>query len=223
LDGMIVSHDDGDHTGGAVSVLQALPIAWLASSLDDMDPLTLIADEAFRCHVGQSWEWDGVRFDILHPSPASYEVFLKNNDRGCVLKVSAPGGSVLIPADIERRSEETLLVQAEDLAADVLIAGHHGSKTSSTAAFIQAVNPRIVVFPVGYRNRFGHPHPDVVARYRDLGSALYRTDRDGAVLISIAAEGPMRVERYRELHRRYWLDAPLRDERNAEPPAEVVQ
>jgi competence protein ComEC len=222
LDGMIVSHDDGDHTGGAVSVLQALPVAWLASSLADMDPLTFVADEAFRCHVGQSWEWDGVRFDILHPSPASYEASLKNNDRGCVLKVSAPGGSVLIPADIERRSEETLLAQAGDLAADVLIAGHHGSKTSSTLAFVQAVNPSIVVFPVGYRNRFGHPHPDVVACYQDLGSALYRTDRDGAVLVSISPEGGMQVERYRELHRRYWLDAPLREEPKAEPLAEAA-
>jgi competence protein ComEC len=214
LDGMIVSHDDGDHTGGAVSVLQALPVGWLASSLADMDPLPLLADQAFRCHVGQSWEWDGVRFDMLHPSLASYDTPVKNNDRGCVLKVSAPGGRVLIPADIERRSEDALLAQAEDLAADVLIAGHHGSKTSSTAAFVQAVKPRIVVFPVGYRNRFGHPHPDVLARYRDSGSAMYRTDRDGAVLVSIAPEGPLQVERYRDLHRRYWLDAPLRDERN---------
>jgi competence protein ComEC len=78
------------------------------------------------------------------------------------------------------------------------------------------------VFPVGYRNRFGHPHPDVVARYRNLGSALYRTDRDGAVLVSIAPEGSMQVERYREVHRRYWLDAPVRDERKVEPLAEAV-
>lgn len=109
LDGMVISHDDSDHTGGAFSVLQALPVAWLASPLADMDPLPLIADEAFRCYAGQSWEWDGVRFDVLHPPRESYDLALKTNDRGCVLKATAPGGSVLIPADIERRAEETLL------------------------------------------------------------------------------------------------------------------
>ena len=97
--------------------------------------------------------------------------------------------------------------------ADVLVAGHHGSKTSSTPEFVEAVRPRAVIFPVGYRNRFGHPHPEVVERYRDLGSALYRTDRDGAVLVAIAPEGAITVERYRAIYRRYWLDAPDRDAR----------
>jgi competence protein ComEC len=223
LDGMIVSHDDSDHTGGAASVLQALPVGWLASSLADMDPLPLIADEAFRCYAGQSWDWDGVKFEVLHPLYASYELPLKNNDRGCVLKASAPGGSILIPADIERRSEEILLAQSETLAADVLIAGHHGSKTSSTPAFVQAVSPRTVIFAVGYRNRFGHPHSAVMARYLESGSTLYRTDNDGAVLVTITPEGPIKMERYRSLHRRYWLDAP-RDERVVEPqPDGAVQ
>ena len=208
LDGMIVSHDDSDHTGGTLSVLQALPVAWLGSSLSDLDPLPLVADEAFRCAAGQTWEWDGVRFDVLHPQPASYGTALRNNDRGCVIKATAPGGSVLIPADIERRSEEALLAGRADLAADVLIAAHHGSRTSSTTAFVEAVRPRHVVFAVGYRNRFGHPHPDIVQRYNAIGAAAYRTDRDGAVLISIPPDGPLRVESQRALHRRYWLDAP---------------
>jgi competence protein ComEC len=213
LDGLIVSHDDGDHTGGALSVLQALPIAWLASSLSDMDPLPLVANEAFRCHAGQAWEWDGVRFEVLHPSRESYEERLKNNDRGCVLKVSAPGGSVLIPADVERRSEEALLARGESLSADIVIAGHHGSKTSSTAPFVQAVHPRAVVFAVGYRNRFGHPHAGVVERYVDIGSLIYRTDSDGAVTITLPPEGGARIERYRDVHRRYWLDSPGGDAR----------
>jgi competence protein ComEC len=221
LDGLVVSHDDSDHTGGAASVLQALPVGWLASSLVDMDPLPLIADEAFRCYAGQSWDWDGVKFEVLHPSYASYELPVKNNDRGCVLKVSAPGGSVLIPADIERRSEETLLSQSENLAADVLIAGHHGSKTSSTPAFVQAVSPRTVIFAVGYRNRFGHPHPDVTTRYLQSGSALYRTDRDGAVLVTISPEGSVKTERYRSLYRRYWLDAPADEAVDPSPDALV--
>ena len=208
LDALIVSHDDADHTGGAFSVLQALPVAWLASPLGDMDPLPLVADEAFRCAAGQSWEWDRVKFEMLHPTRESYEARARKNDLGCVLKVTAPGGAILIPADIERRGEEALLAREERLAADILIAGHHGSRTSSTAAFVQAVGPQIVVFPVGYRNRFGHPHPIVVERFREAGAQLYRTDNDGAVTIAIAPEGAIRVERYRSIHRRYWLDAP---------------
>lgn len=213
LDGLVVSHDDSDHAGGAVSVLQAVPVQWLASSVSEMDPLPLLADDAFRCVAGQSWTWDGVRFDILHPTAESYDSKVKNNDRGCVLKVSAPGGSVLLPADIERRSEEALLARPHALAADVLIAGHHGSKTSSTEAFLNAVQPRAVVFAVGYRNRFGHPHPDVLERYRARGTALYRTDSDGAVSIDVAPEGRISIARHRDRYRRYWLDAPARDAR----------
>ena len=208
LDGLVVSHDDADHTGGALSVLQALPVAWLATSLDDMDPLPLVADDAFRCEAGQSWTWDGVRFDVLHPDRASYALKVKDNDRSCVVKVSAAGGTVLLPGDIERRVEEALLAQGADLAAHVLVAPHQGSRSSSTAAFVQAVGPREVIFPVGYRNRFGHPHPEVVERYSEAGAALHRTDRDGAVLITIAPGGEITVDRHRASYRRYWLQAP---------------
>jgi competence protein ComEC len=222
LDGLIVSHDDADHTGGAVSVLHALPVEWLATSLADMDPLPLLADRAFRCEAGHAWQWDGVRFEILHPAPASYALRLKDNDRSCVLRISAPGGSVLLPGDIERRGEEALLSAGAGLAADVLIAPHQGSRTSSTAAFLDAVRPRSVVFAVGYRNRFGHPHREVVERYASHGAALYRTDRDGAVLIAISPERAITVDRYRSTYRRYWLDAPERDERALEAQPERI-
>jgi competence protein ComEC len=209
LDGLIVSHDDTDHSGGAASVLQALPVDWLLSALPDMDPLPLVAEEAFRCTAGQSWEWDGVRFEILHPPAAAYETRMKSNDRGCVLKVTAPGGSVLVPGDIERPSEERLLREWKSLRADILIAPHHGSRTSSTPAFVETVKPKDVVFAVGYRNRFGHPHHDVVERWQAAGARILRTDRDGALLVTIAPHAPMRIERNRALHRRYWLDAPV--------------
>ena len=207
LDGMIVSHDDMDHTGGALSVLQALPVEWLGTSLPETDPLPLFADRAFRCEAGQAWTWDGVRFEMLHPDPPSYEKRMKDNDRSCVLKITAASGSVLIPGDIERRAEETLLRAGAVLSADVLIAPHQGSNTSSTPAFVQNVNARSVVFPVGYRNRFGHPHPSVVERYKERGSTLYRTDSDGAVLITFGVQ-KIHLQRYRALYRRYWLEAP---------------
>ena len=209
LNGLIVSHDDTDHSGGAASVLQALPVDWLLSSLPDIDPLPLIADHAVRCQAGQSWEWDGVRFDILHPSAPSYDARVKSNDRGCVLKVTAPGGSILVPGDIERASEERLLREGPPLDADILVAPHHGSRTSSTAAFVEAVSPKGVVFAVGYRNRFGHPHSDVIERWKATDARILRTDRDGAVLVTVAPNGPIRVDRNRALYRRYWLDAPV--------------
>jgi competence protein ComEC len=178
------------------------------SSLQAGDPLTLVADNAFACVAGQSWEWDGVRFEVLHPPLASYDATGRKNDRGCVVRIAAPGGTVLIPADIERRSEELLREQGVALRADVVIAPHHGSKTSSTLAFVEAVRPRAVVFPVGYRNRFSHPHPDVVRRYLEIGTTLFRSDTDGAVTVKVAPEGPITIERYRAQYRRYWLDAP---------------
>jgi len=206
LDGMIVTHDDDDHSGGAASVLQAVPVAWLLTSLPDLDPLVVQANPALRCEAGQQWEWDGVRFEVLHPTRASYgDPAVRDNDRGCVLKVEAPGGRVLLPADVERRTEEELLLRSLGrLPADVLLAPHHGSRTSSIPAFVQAVGPQLVVFPAGYRNRLGHPHREVVERYRNAGTRIYRTDRDGAVTIAVHAEGTISVTPYRAVYRRYW-------------------
>jgi competence protein ComEC len=187
-------------------VLQAVPVAATLTSLPDLDPLVLVAGLAARCQSGQRWEWDGVRFEILHPTSSSYgDRGVKDNDRSCVLKVEAAGGRALLPGDIERRSEEELVSRTPGrLRADVLLAPHQGSRTSSTPGFVRAVEPRIVVFPVGYRNRFGHPHREVVRRYMDSGTRVYRTDRDGAVTISIQSEGSISVTPYRASYRRYW-------------------
>jgi len=206
LDGMIVTHDDDDHWGGAASVLQAVPVPWLLTSLPDFDPLVVQSDRAWRCESGQSWEWDGVRFEVLHPAPGSHEdPAVKTNDRSCVLRVEAGGRRILLPADIERHSEEVLLARSRDqVPADVLLAPHHGSRTSSIPEFVRVAGPQIVVFPVGYRNRFGHPHRDIVRRYQDIGARIYRTDRDGAVTVAIRAQGAVSVTPYRARYRRYW-------------------
>ena len=206
LDGMIVSHDHADHWGGAASVLQAVPVGWLLTSLPDLDPLLLQADHPLRCFAGQHWEWDAVRFEIVHPARESYDdATVRNNDHNCVLRVSAPGGRLLLPGDIETRSEEALTgAHGDALGAEVLLAPHHGSKTSSTSGFVQAVKPRLVVFPIGYRNRFNHPHEEVVARYESLGSRMYRTDRDGAVTLEIGPQGTILVTPHRAVYRRYW-------------------
>jgi competence protein ComEC len=122
----------------------------------------------------------------------------------CVLKVTASGHSVLLPSDIEAWSEELLLnAHSSDLKSDVLLVPHHGSRTSSTPEFIAAVAAPEVIFPVGYRNRFNHPRPDVVERYRASGAAMSRTDRDGALTIRLG-NGGVQIIAERRLRARYW-------------------
>ena len=120
-----------------------------------------------------------------------------------MLRIDAAGGSVLITGDIEKGAERLLLKRASRLAADVLIVPHHGSGTSSTAEFVQAVSPRHAVFTVGYRNRFGHPKKEVWDRYADMGER-WRSDRDGAVIVDVGPTG-VDVSAWRESNRRYWM------------------
>jgi competence protein ComEC len=209
LDGLILTHDDTDHTGGAASVMQAMPIGWLSSSLPDGHPILQQAANKQRCKDGQAWQWDGVSFEILHPDAASYAAEdIRDNNRGCVLRISIGGQHVLLTADIEKDSEQQLVKEhADKLPAAMLVVPHHGSKTSSTEEFIAAVHPTYAVFTVGYRNRFGHPKQEVVLRYLDTGVQLLRSDTDGAILVEMNAR-EMKVERYRKSHRRYWTHSP---------------
>lgn len=205
LDGLVVSHADKDHSGGAVSLLQAMPIGWMLHALPTHHPILKAAVAPIPCYSGQDWEWDGVRFSVLHPQLARHaEPTRKTNDMSCVLKVDTDHGSVLIPSDIEAVSESELLQRyGKGLHADVLLVPHHGSRTSSTEAFITAVGARYDLFPVGYRNRFGHPRAEVVDRYEKEGATLLRTDSDGAVIFDLTSAG-IRVRSEREMRPRYW-------------------
>jgi len=208
LDGLIVSHNDTDHSGGMASVLAQMPVDWVVSSLADNTPV-LATHEHMLCYAGQSWMWDGVRFDMLHPSSSSYEdADIKDNNRSCVLRVTSQFGSLLLTGDIEREAEQELLETLPDkLAVDVLVVPHHGSKTSSTPAFIAAVQPKVTIFTVGYRNRFGHPKQAVLERYAQIGSKAYRSDNDGAVLLNFANNKAIAMTRWRYQAQRYWQDA----------------
>ena len=204
LDGMIISHGDNDHMGGAASVLDAVPVERLWSSLDDELPVG--APEAAPCIAGQRWDWNGVGFEMLHPAREHYgrETF-RSNDRSCVLRVSAGGEVVLLTADIEQKTERELMqTMPAKLPARILLAPHHGSRTSSSEEFLAQVGPQIVLVAAGYRNRFGHPKEEILERYRALGSRIYRTDLDGALIVTIAADGTSSVLRQRALQRRYW-------------------
>jgi competence protein ComEC len=207
LDALMVTHADSDHSGGALSVLEAVTVKQLISSLDGEHPIQRAAKEKERCIAGQSWSWDGVRFDILHPPERSYGTpGIKTNGLSCVLKITTAHGSALLPADIEKKAEYELLKDhSAALGSTVLLAPHHGSRTSSTEEFVHHVDPQVVIFSVGYRNRFGHPQDEVLQRYRALGSMLLRSDTDGAVLLRFAGSG-IAVEASRGLRRRYWHD-----------------
>ena len=157
-----------------------------------------------RCRRGERWEWDGVAFEFLYPDATD----LRGNDSSCVLRVWTDTHSLLLPGDIEARSERRLLANAGELRADVLVAPHHGSLTSSTPEFIAAVAPRWVLFPTGYRNRWNFPRPEVVQRYEQRDIAWRDTARDGAIDLRLEAGHPPILRVWREQRRRYW-QAPL--------------
>jgi competence protein ComEC len=204
LDGMVVSHSDTDHAGGALAVLQGRDVGWMASSLHSHHPLALAARRHVPCTAGQHWRWDGVDFMFLHPAAGSYgDSALKPNARSCVLKISAGGKAVILAGDIEAAQEAQLLAGASsNLRADVLLAPHHGSGTSSTEAFLRAVGPSVALFQVGHRNRYHHPQAQVWARYGALGIRSLRTDELGAITVSVG--GAVAWESYRQAHARYW-------------------
>lgn len=198
LDALVVSHADRDHAGGLEAVRAAVPVGEFLTSMQNSAP------GGRRCLDGEGWEWDGVRFRVLHPAPGDYDAKRPSNAMSCVLKIESGHGDVLIPGDLEGRAEAEFLARHGAAAhADVLVAPHHGGRRTSTEDFIAAVGAREVVFPVGYRNRFGHPWPAVVERYAASGALLHRTDRDGAVILELGGAGRT-VEHGRETRRRYW-------------------
>jgi competence protein ComEC len=219
LDGLIVSHQDSDHSGGALSLLQTVPVDWVVSSLN-ADHLIVRrrvegGESASRCLAGQQWTWDGVEFAMLHPVAASYvNPKLKPNDLSCVLRVSNAAGSTLLTGDIEARTESDLVRRAPwRLRSDLLVVPHHGSRTSSTPSFIASVQPEVAAFTPGYLNRFNHPRPEIVERYAAAGARNYRTDYDGALTFTFAEGTSHLPRRERVEDARYWRDVPVEGRR----------
>lgn len=211
LDMMIVSHVDSDHSGGALSVLKKLKTDVLLTSIEDGHPIRRAVPDNRYCLTGDSWWWDGVYFEILHPAETDTSDTLmrkrKTNESSCVLKITTSHGSVLLPGDIGQMTETGLMRHyvRDSLASNVLIVPHHGSRSSSSEGFVRQVDPDYAIFTVGYRSRFGHPHERAVNLYREQGSQLYRSDYDGAILLRFSRAG-ITADTWRALNRRFWHD-----------------
>ena len=200
-DAVVVSHKDSDHSGGAQAVQAAWPQARWLSSYD--------ADPQRRCLAGQRWEWDGVRFEMLHPTPDLIRPdgsgVLPSNAMSCVLRVSNAGQSAWLSGDLDAERETRLAMANPALRASVLLAPHHGSLTSSSPVLLNTLRPSWVLIQSGYRNRFQHPAPAVLERYRERGLRWVNTPDCGAATWQSAVPDAVRCERHEG--RRYWHHA----------------
>lgn len=210
VDTLIISHGDSDHAGGLAGLLGELParnilagdvqaIAWR------IPPGNLRIPGVRKCHRGLHWMQDGVSFRVI--SPPAEAASLKSNDLSCVLRISNGHSSTLLTGDIHKNMEFWLLAHTPLawLDSDVLVVPHHGSNSSSSEAFLQAVSPTKALVSVGYQSRYGHPHPAVLLRYQQAGIGLWRSDISGAVSLSsrdgFAGVGEVRLSSGRFWHR----------------------
>ena len=208
VDRVVLSHGDSDHVGGYRRLAESVTLGRMVAN-GAVGPHR--PDSA--CVAGHRWSWDGVSFEVLYPFEGRTGF---DNDHSCVVRVEGSGGSVLLTGDIETGGERALVARSgAGLATDVLVVPHHGSATSSTRGFIDAVSPSIALFSASGQGRFRLPHPAVMARYVEAGVATYTTSRCGAITIAFPPDGePTVVRLEREVGRRYWhaRGLPCRDE-----------
>ncbi len=197
IDKLIISHGDNDHSGGAKSIIKKICIqSILIGHFKKIHPFN---QSVCFCRMGQTWQWDGVTFCILHP-PKTQQ--LKGNDASCVLRIDNGKNSILLPGDIQKKAESILMQNHLHIKSTVLIAPHHGSKTSSSIQFIKAVQPRYVLFPTGYRNQFNFPSKEVVKRFQQQGCQIYDTAERGAITVKL--RDGITIDTYRKLNKKLW-------------------
>ena len=208
VDRLVLSHRDTDHVGGANALLAALPVAEVSSSLAPDHPLVAQAPHHTPCAAGQAWSWDGVHFEFLHPPEGEADPAARPNALSCVLRIAAPGApTTLLTGDIEREQELRLAGRhGEALRAELLLVPHHGSATSSTPLFLDAVQPRWAIVQAGYRNRFGHPAETVAERYRSRDVRF--VDSPGCGAWQWRSDDPDSGVCQRDAARRYWHHGP---------------
>lgn len=195
LDAAVISHGDNDHAGGFPAVVAVFPADAEYAPADSP-----VAGKA-QCEAGHRWTWDGVEFSFLHPPP--HFPYL-GNESSCVLRIRGRRGSALLTGDIGQVVERDLVrLYGDGLRTDVVVAAHHGSGGSSDPGFVQATRAQRVLVSSGHGNRFGHPRPDVLARWARAGAQSMDTARDGAVRVRLLATG-VTVETRRAARPRFW-------------------
>lgn len=201
IDMLVITHGDNDHIGGAAALYKSMSVLSALSSVPEKLP-----PGAQYCFAGTTWEWDGVRFSFLYPTRDNLHL---TNDSSCVLKIDNGAQQILLTGDIEKYAENDLLARVPgQLSASILIAPHHGSKTSGLPAFIAAVHPQYVLYPAGYRNRYHFPHLNVVRAYTKMNARQLTTAETGTIEISLQPGGTsIEARLYRQAHKRYWRDA----------------
>lgn len=196
LDKLIISHGDNDHMGGLDSILENFTVSEILASTPEK-----IKTKTLACQAGQHWQWDGVRFEILNPDKNTN---FKNNNTSCVLKISNNKHSILFTGDIEREAEHHLVKNyKEKLKSIIMIAPHHGSKTSSTQAFLEAISPSFIVVSSGFKNRFQHPAKSVIQRYQDNNIKILNTACSGE--IEFFLDDVVNIKEYRKTFARYYM------------------
>jgi competence protein ComEC len=203
LDSLIISHWHADHSGGLDTVLQEMPARQMLAGHSGGES----RPDFNSCEAGQHWAWDEVSFTVLFP-PADSRLGVGNiNNSSCVLLIEAAGQRVLLTGDIEEAAERWLVREhRENLAVSILQAPHHGSRSSSTPAFVQATAADWVIMSAGYRNRFDHPHADIEERYYNHGAQVLMTVDSGAIWLELGGAEPVLVSRHRQQQRRFWFN-----------------
>jgi competence protein ComEC len=225
---LVVSHLDADHSGGARSLIGAIAVERVLTSIGPQEPPLQGARAVQRCEAGQRSAVGALQLTVLSPPAALYEQpRATTNSRSCVVLAELGSIRVLLTGDVPARQEAAIVAATAPpgLQAQLMVAPHHGSRTSSSEALIAAVRPRWASVQAGYRSRFGHPHAQVLARYAQHGVQVVRSDWSGAARWRFGADGSAALEQWRLDHPRYWLNRPARPVNSAEveppePPTE---
>ena len=197
VDTLLISHADNDHIGGTASIMKQINVKKVISSV----PEKLSAYQATFCHSGMTWQWDSINFEIISPNQG---ILKGDNNNSCVLKIHSQYGSALLTGDIESTAEKWLLTyQPEKLTSDLLISPHHGSKSSSSWQFLQAVQAKTILISTGYKNRFAFPHQEVLSRYDRMQTQWLDTATQGAITVKVTFKKTL-VSPLRLKNRHYW-------------------
>ena len=205
VDAIFLTHCHEDHAAGTGGILHQMPVdavytagegvsAYARSmGLGDNDPNLAKFHVAYQ---GQTFHIDGVTIEVLFAPPVPAGAGASTgNEASNVYRITYGNASFLITGDLVKEQEEKLLEEGIDPRADVLKVGHHGSDTSTSEAFLQAVRPKWAMISVGADNTFGHPKPDIVKRLKEAGAGIYRTDEDGATVFRTDGK-KMKVETF---------------------------